>query len=289
MDTLSILTFVTVADTQSFSKAADNLYLTQPAISKRIAALEEELGSRLFDRIGRKILLTEAGKELYPRAKNILLELDDTRRAVINLAGKVAGRLSLGTSHHIGLHRLPPILRKFSNSFPDVELDMQFLDSETACLAVEKGDLEMAITTIPTTPLPNLVLVPVWEDPLKIVTGRSHPLAGKKNQTLAVNILAEHPAVLTGRNTYTREIIDEEFDKQGVSLKIKLSTNYLETIKMLVNVGLGWSVLPVTMIDEDLVPLEVAEINPSRSLGIVHHANRTLSNAAREMIGILTS
>lgn len=289
MDALSIRTFVAVKDTQSFSKAADMLYLTQPAVSKRIAALEGELGSKLFDRIGRKILLTEAGRELYPRAQKILLELDDSRRAIVNLTGKVTGRLSFGTSHHIGLHRLPPVLRNFSETYPDVELGIQFLDSETACSAVEHGDLEIAIITMPTAPLANLLLSPVWDDPLLVVIGRNHPLATeKKTNAIPPRFLAEEPAILTGKTTYTREIIDKEFAKHGINLTVKLSTNYLETIKMLVTIGLGWSILPATMAaDSDLITLKVKGINPSRTLGVVRHANRTLSNAAREMITML--
>ncbi len=293
MDTLSIRTFVTVTDARSFSKAADLLYLTQPAVSKRIAALEDELGSRLFDRIGRKIVLTEAGKELYPRAKRILLELDDSRRAIVNLSGNISGRLSFGTSHHIGLHRLPPVLSRYSKDFPAVDLDIRFLDSETACSAVEHGELEIAIVTMPTSAMQNLVIIPVWNDPLCVVVGRDHPIAADPDNTdqgISPSAIAQYPVILPGANTFTREIIDAEFRKFGISLRVKLATNYLETIKMLVSIGLGWSVLPKSMLgDQDLILLQVEGIQPERSLGVVQHANRTLSNAAREMIALLTS
>ena len=114
MDTNSLRTFITTAELESFSLAAEQLYLTQPAISKRIAALEEELGAKLFDRIGRHVSLTEAGRTLLQRARIILQEVEDSRRLISNLSGTVSGRLSIGTSHHIGLHRLPPVLRRYS-------------------------------------------------------------------------------------------------------------------------------------------------------------------------------
>ena len=97
------------ADTQSFSRAANLLHLTQPAVSKRIALLESQMGVRLFDRIGRTVTLTEAGRTLEPRARSILLDIEDTQRVISNLAGNVKGSLSLATSHHIGLWHLPEI------------------------------------------------------------------------------------------------------------------------------------------------------------------------------------
>ncbi|WP_163014523.1 LysR family transcriptional regulator, partial [Pseudomonas viridiflava] len=103
--------FIAIAEIGSFSGAGERLHLTQPAISKRIAGLEQQLNVRLFDRLGREVSLTEAGRALLPRAYQILNVLDDTRRDLTNLTGEISGRLTLATSHHIGLHRLPPVLR----------------------------------------------------------------------------------------------------------------------------------------------------------------------------------
>ena len=105
MDLNSLNTFIAIAETGSFSEAGERLHLTQPAVSKRIAALEQQLNARLFDRVGREVNLTEAGRALLPRAYQLLNVLDDTRRALNNLTGEVSGRLVLATSHHIGLHR----------------------------------------------------------------------------------------------------------------------------------------------------------------------------------------
>ena len=108
LDLANLSAFIAIAETGSFSGAAERLFLTQPAISKRIAGLEQQLDVRLFDRLGREVTLTEAGRALLPRAYQILNVLDDTRRALTNLSGEVSGRLTLATSHHIGLHRPPP-------------------------------------------------------------------------------------------------------------------------------------------------------------------------------------
>ena len=285
MDTTGLRTFITAAELESFSHAADQLYLTQPAVSKRVAALEEELGTPLFDRIGRRVFLTEAGRELLPRAKSILNEIEDSRRLITNLSGKVAGRLSIGTSHHIGLHRLPPVLRNYSAQYPDVELDLHFMDSEAACRAVLAGELELGIVTLPPDPIAELKTETIWPDPLSIVVNKKHSLATIKK--LRLQNLSNTPAILPAHGTYTRELLEQAFEPNGLTLKTGMTTNYLETIKMMVSVGLGWSVLPETMLSKDLVTLDVKGINISRQLGFVFHPSHTLSNAAKAIIEIL--
>lgn len=285
MDISGLQAFVSVAENASFSTAADALHLTQPAVSKRIANLEAELNNRLFDRIGRKIQLTEAGRALLPRAQNIINEVQDSQRAISNLSSTVAGQLHIGTSHHIGLHRLPPVLRNYNQSFPDVELDMQFLDSEMVCKAVLHGELELGIVTLPPDNTDPLTLIPLWNDPLHIVASEDHPLA--KESKVQLQSLANHPAILPARGTFTREVIEGMLQPAEIELQVRLSTNYLETIRMMVEIGLGWSVLPETMIHSELRSIEVKGVNLSRQLGIVHHTDRTLSNAAQAMCNLL--
>ena len=213
--------------------------LFRSAISKRISALETELDIQLFDRIGRKVTLTEAGTALLSRARNILQQVEDSKRAIQNLSENIAGKLSIGTSHHIGLHRLPPVLRAFTSAYPEVELDLHFMDSEEACHAIEHGELELGIVTLPLQPAKVLRTYEVWPDPLDIVVNPSHPLTQVKKVT--PKQLAHYSAILPTRGTYTRQIFEHTMRKHKLELKVGLSTNYLETIKMMVSVGLGWS------------------------------------------------
>lgn len=287
MDTVNLQTFIAAAELESFSLAAERLYLTQPAVSKRIATLEGELNAALFDRIGRRVSLTEAGRELLPRAKAILRDIEDSRRLISNLTGSVAGRLSIGTSHHIGLHRLPPVLRQFTKAYPEVALDLQFMDSEAACRAVQTGDLELGIVTLPLEPLADLQSELIWPDPLDVVVGHDHPLARQNKPSFAQ--LAAYPAILPSPGTYTRELLEQSLGKKGMQLTAGMTTNYLETIKMMVSVGLGWSVLPRSMLGKELIPLKIRGITLVRQLGIVRHRARTLSNAASAMINTLQS
>ena len=279
MDIAALRAFIAVAETDSFSLAAERLFLTQPAVSKRIAGLESELDTRLFDRIGRTVTLTESGRALLPRAQRILVELEDSARAIANLSGKIHGTLRFGTSHHIGLHRLPPALQQFTRSNPQVRLDIRFMDSEAACHAVEQGELELGIVTLPPRPSASLATRTIWSDPLGIVVSPDHPLASRRG--IRLGDLAQHPAILPAPTTYTRQIAEQAFRELGLTLDVALSTNYLETIRMMASVGLGWTVLPRSMSDPSLATLKIGEIRIERTLGIVYHRGRSLSRAAQ--------
>ena len=285
MDIAHLNAFVVVADTGSFSQAAEQLHLSQPAVSKRVSGLEDRLGTRLFDRLGRRVLLTEAGQLLLPRARRVLAELDDGRRALQNLSGQVSGTLTVATSHHIGLHRLPPILRSFVASYPEVQLDMRFTDSELGCDAVMRGDVELAIVTLPPTQSSILKMLPIWDDPLGVVLATSHPLATETVLTAAM--LSAYPAILPGNGTFTRRIVEEQFNRLGLEPLIAFSTNYLETIKMMVAIGLGWSVLPEAMAGDELIIRPLEGISIHRTLGTVQHSEHTLSNAAKALLELL--
>jgi DNA-binding transcriptional LysR family regulator len=285
IDIDGIKAFVTVAEARSFSIAANRLHLTQPAVSKRIALLESQMGVRLFDRIGRTVNLTEAGRALEPRAKDILLNIEDTQREISNLAGNIGGQLSLATSHHIGLWRLPQVLRKFSHLYPDVSLDLHFMDSEVAHEQIVQGNLELGVITLAPKSHERLNAVPVWRDELVFMCAADHPL----NQTGKVYIeqLPEYPAILPDMSTFTGRIVKSLFEERGLTLNVSMSTNYLETIKMLISVGLGWSVLPKSMLDDSLAVISVPNVKIERQLGAIHHVQRTLSNSGKAFLKCL--
>jgi len=285
MDTWALQAFLAIAETQSFSAAAERIFLTQPAISKRIAQLEADLGTRLFDRLGRRTLLTEAGRALLPHARAVLNALEDGRRAIHNLSGSVSGELLFATSHHIGLHRLPTALKQFHTDYPDVRLNIRFMDSERASAAVARGELELAVVTLPTNVLPDLRTRPVWDDPLDIVVSHTHTLA--KARAVSLEQLVDYPAILPGPGTYTREIILAALGTMRDHLTVGMATNYLEVLKMLVTIGLGWSALPRTMIDEELKVVQIKKLKIHRTLGIVTSARRTLSNAGDALINVI--
>ncbi|WP_299876170.1 LysR family transcriptional regulator [uncultured Cocleimonas sp.] len=288
MDISAYKAFISVAELGTFSKAAEHLYITQPAVSKRIALLEEQLGSKLFDRIGKRVMLNEAGRALLPIAERILQDMKESQRVIDNLNGQVSGELSLVTSHHIGLHRLPDILKNFTESYPQVRLDLAFMDSEDACHEIEKGHFELGVVTLPLSNSKRLKITPLWNDPLTIAVSPDHPLVAiAKDKAIILSELAKHSAILPAVGTYTRSVIEKPVIQKQGALDVILETNYLETIRMMVTIGLGWSALPKTMLGDDLTEIKVKGLKIERTLGIVQHASRSLSNAGKAFIQIL--
>ncbi|MEP5766519.1 MAG: LysR family transcriptional regulator [Halieaceae bacterium] len=282
MDTQNLRAFLLVAEHSSFSLAAEELHLTQPAVSKRVAALEQQLEIALFDRIGRQVRLTEAGRALLPHARNIQQNLRQAEQSLFDLSGEVAGRLRIGTSHHIGLHRLPPVLRRFSDSFPSVKLDIDFMDSEQAYEELLRGSVELAVVTLAPETDSSMVARAIWPDPLDFMAAEGHPLCDSPQVSLSE--LSEHPVILPGLNTYTGQIAKALFEQQGLKLDVAMSTNYLETIRMMASVGLGWTLLPRSMLTAPLRAIDVPAETPQRELGLIYHRGRSLSNAAQAFI-----
>ena len=173
------------------------------------------------------------------------------------------------------------MLREFSNNYPDVELKLSFMDSEEACQQIINGDIELAIITLPGEDNDRLEMKPVWNDPLCVVVSTQHPLAATSRP--GIKQLLNHAAILPSRGTYTRKLIDAALGLDE-SVNTLLETHYLETIKAMVQTGLGWSMLPLSMLDETLAALDIRHARTTRRLGIVVHSMRTKSNAANAMI-----
>lgn len=277
--------FLAVAESESFSLAAEKLHITQPAVSKRIRQLEESLNTSLFDRIGKRSILTPDGLAFKPHAERMLNEVQAFRADMSHRNNRPAGTLTLATSHHIGLHRLPQVLRDFKIEFPEIDLDLHFMDSEDACIAIANNDLELAVVTLPEYPDENLTLEPVWIDKLVVVMATDHELASMDQ--VEPSQLLQYPAILPSAGTFTRKIINSYFSTSQDSMKVALETNYLETIKVMVAANLGWSVLPVSMIDETLLGRRLKDLDIARPLGIVTHKHRTLSLNSKAMISML--
>lgn len=291
MDTQALQAFCAVADQQSFSEAARRLFLTQPAVSKRIANLEQQLKCQLFDRIGRTVQLTEAGHLLLPRARQILQSIADSQRLIDDLSGEVRGTLHIATSHHIGLYRLPPLLKSFTGQYPNVELKLRFMDSERAYHEILHGTHDLAVVTLDPSDKHQIFRETWWQDELVFACANDHPLSTTKIRSLTE--LSRYPAILPDSNTHTTQLIQRLFDDINIPLTIGMTTQALDTIKMMVSIGLGWSVLPKTLIDDSLTILQpsLGGKTPTihRDLGCIQHPSRTLSNAAQAFLTLSRS
>ncbi len=277
--------FLVVAELESFSRAAERLHITQPAVSKRIRQLENNIRVELFDRIGKRSILTPNGKAFKPHAERILQELRSYRSSLSQQQLTPSGSLSFATSHHIGLHRLPQVLRTFKIRYPRVDLDLHFMDSEDACAAIANNELELAIVTLPEDTDDKLECEAIWIDDLVVVMAADHELAAL--QEIDPAQLLQYAAILPSLGTFTRKIINNLFAASKDQLDIILETNYLETIKVMVSTNLGWSILPQNMVDSSLTSHHLSGLDAHRPLGIVTRKNRTLSLSSSAMLELL--
>ena len=283
MDIYNLKAFIEVADKRSFSRSAESLHLTQPAVSKRIAALESELSARLFDRVGRSVHLTEAGQVLLPSARQLSAELDRIEEVICNLGNSVTGKLSIGTSPHIGVTYLAPVLKQFRVQFPDVDMDIQFNNSAQTLENVENGIFEMGLCALHTPVGPKIKEIDIWHDDMSIVVARDHPLAEEHNVDL--ELLVKCPAVLPPAPFASRALIDQALAVRNAKANVNLEVTDFDTLSMMVKIGLGWGILPNTLCNNDsLYVVKLSGINLKRRVSLIRHQDRTLSRAAQAFI-----
>ena len=285
MDINNLKAFIEVADKKSFSRSAESLHLTQPAVSKRIAALETELSARLFDRIGRTVHLTEAGRVLLPSARQISAELARIEDVICNLGKNISGKLSLGTSHQIGLQRLPPFLKRFRQTYPEVDIDIRFGSSSNALDSVVNGEIEIALCAINEDLSPKLREIDVWKENLVFVVAADHPLAEQEN--IQLSLLAKCPAVLPEQPSVTRQTVETHLSSLNQKPTVTIDAGDLETVKMMVAIGLGWGCIPDDMVDDSVTVIDVDEALLQRRISLVMKNDRTLSRAAQAFIDSL--
>jgi DNA-binding transcriptional LysR family regulator len=289
MDFFQLLYFRKVAEMKSVSRAAGELLITQPAVSKQIKALEEELGERLFDRLGKKIFLTKPGEILYGHAEKILGLVEEAKAAVKGLSEECSGELVIGTSDHISLHRLPGVLKSYIASFPKVDLKLMCHRSETILDMVGGNLVDLGVVTLP-KPAGSLVSKVTWKDPMSLVFPKGHPLDALKS--IRLKDVARHGLILPEPGTTTRKTIDAAFSRRKLVPRVAMEVAYIETIKGLVKIGLGISILPDKAVEDEvrsglLAKALIQDAVFSRDLGVVYLKDKFLSRPAREFLKFL--
>ncbi|GAA0214506.1 LysR family transcriptional regulator [Kangiella japonica] len=284
MDIDLLRTFLTVARLKSFTLAAKELQMTQPALSKRIKRLEAIVDRQLFDRVGNHVAVTEAGQLLQQQAPQIISDIEDTVQNIRDLSGKVSGELHIGTSHYIGLHLLPEYLEQYADTFADVDVNIEFIDSELAYERVLSGELELALLTFPQQKDPRLEHELVWKDELAIVCHKDYDLATENNPLAK---LENYPCILPPAHTFPRELFEVQLANAGVTLGKVKTANYLEVIAKLVACKMGWTLLPTRLLQSPLVSLSSEQFLSDRDMGIIYRTNKTLSNASQELVKLL--
>jgi len=274
--------FEAVARLLSFSRAAEELHLTQPAVSMQVKSLEGEAGLALFEQIGKKIHLTEAGRELYRRSRAIADELRATGEALDALRGLEQGRLHIAAVS-TAKYFAPPLLARFLTAHPGVKLELSVDNREAVIERLAANEIDLAIMGRPPLDL-ETVAEPFASHPHVIVAAPGHPLAGKRRIALAR--VAEEPFILREPGSGTRGLLEKLFADHGLAIRVAMQMASNETIKQAVQAGMGLSLLSRHTMELELeagrlVALDVVGMPIVRNWYVVHLAAKRLSPMAR--------
>jgi DNA-binding transcriptional LysR family regulator len=280
--------FHTVARLLNFTKAGEQLHMTQPAVTFQIRQLEEQFNTRLFDRTHNKVTLTEAGKQVYMYADRILKLYDDMIHSITEMTGDVSGGVSLGASTTIAEYMLPLLIGKFKVKYPDVNISLKEANSEDIVAMVENNVVDLAIVE-GSVNNKNLIVEQCRVDQLVVIMPNNHRLA--KETTLHVNDILEHPFICRESGSGTQEAITNYVEQQSSNstLNVCFELSSPEAIKGAVEAGMGISIVSRASIDKELRlgTLTAVELSPKleRPFSFVRQRYKFKSRAADELLG----
>ncbi len=257
MEIRHLRTFLTVARLLSFNKAADRLHYAQSSISAQIQALEEELGVQLFDRLGRRILLTEAGERLIPYAEKIIGLADETRTE-IGGGAEPEGSLTIRIPESLGVHRLPSIIYEFSVRFPGIRLNLINCAHETLQKELRAGSIDLAFLLTESFHAADVEVEALGVESLVLVACPANPLARKR--LVRTRDLAGETLFLSKVDCSYRRLFERILEEDGIPLEATRTFHSVGFLKQCVIAGAGISILPEVAVSEELEKRQLARL-----------------------------
>jgi len=300
MELFQLRSFLEVAELGNVTKAAESLYLTQPAVTQQIRSLERELGIALFDRTGRGVRLTEAGEVLLEYARRSLAILDESRERITELHRGEAGRLLIGAGVTTSIFHLPAWLRTFRERHPGVDVAVRTGRSrEVATMALDR-EIDLGLVTSPVEHK-DLRVIALFEERIVLVDNPrtcsiapgGRPAGTGTRPYATLEGLSAAPLILFPRGTGFREYLDRALADAGISPHVKMETDSVEAIKSFVAVGLGMSFLPEAAVEAEIASgalkrVEIELLPPlKRTTSVIHRTDRYLSTAATAFLSLL--
>jgi DNA-binding transcriptional LysR family regulator len=262
MELRQLRTFRIVVTTGSFTQAAALLNYAQSSVTAQIQALEKELDVLLFDRLGRNVRLTEAGRQLFSYA-NRLLDLADEAQAVVSGEGKTEGMISIGAPESICTYRLPKVLRHFRNQHPNIRLSFRPMLDIELFHGVKNGSLDVAFLLQEPLQANGLSVECLVNEPLLVIGASDHRLA--KTPLVTPADLEGETILLTESGCGYRHLFEQAIMKDGMYSVIKLEFNSVEAIKQCVIAGLGVAFLPQIAVQQELDQGKLCALNWEKS------------------------
>lgn len=244
--------FHTVAKLLSFTKAAESLHMTQPAVTFQVRQLEEQFNTRLFDRTHNRISLTEAGQTIYEHSAKIFELYSQMVNSVREITGEIGGTLTLGASTTIAEYMLPALLGNFRAQFPDINIQLKVSNTDGIVSMIENNEIDLGVVEAPVHNK-NLVVEICRQDRLVCVVPVNHPMA--EQSTVTAQDITRYPYICREEGSGTREVISEYLEKHGVpesALKLSMELGSPEAIKGAVEAGMGISIVSITTISKEL-------------------------------------
>lgn len=273
--------FESAARLLSFTRASEELFLTQPAVSMQVRQLEDQVGLSLFEKLGKKIHLTEAGREFYQYTRAIFQELEEVEEVLEAMKGVKKGRLDIAVASTVN-YFAPRLLAAFSRRYPGISLTIEATNRKNLIRFLESNQKDLVLMGKPPEQL-DLEFEPFMENPLVVIAPPEHPLAGETNLPLAR--LAEETFVIREPGSGTRAAMERFFADQGLTIRTGMQMTRNEAIKQAVRVGLGLSVVSLHSLELELetgrlVVLNVQGFPIRRRWHIVHRRGKRLSPVA---------
>lgn len=285
----SLKVFCDLSETESFTKAAHINGVTQSAVSQQISSLERHFKSILIERSKKKFRLTREGQVLYDYSKQIVQSYESLHNKIAEIKDVVSGNIRVATIYSIGLHDLPPYIKKFLKVHPTVNVHVEYRRSNQVYEDVLGNTVDLGLIAFPHRD-PRLEIIPLHKDPMVLICHPSHAYA--KLKSVKVTELAEQKFIGFEPDIPTRRALDKIFKEQKIHVNNVMEFDNIETVKRAVEIDAGISIVPRNTITQELAKQTLVEVKVEgtamfRTLAAIYKKTKVLSPAMRQFLSIL--
>ncbi|MGB1250387.1 MAG: LysR family transcriptional regulator [Candidatus Promineifilaceae bacterium] len=287
IDLKHVVTFLAIAQQNSFSRAAEALDIAQPTVSVHVKRLEKSLGYDLFDRVGKYAVMTTAGKQFRETAQE-LVELAMRAELIGSAEKKLSGSITVCIVQSICVHRMPAILKQFNQRYPDVHVNIVVSRPSIYMLEpLRRGEFDAAIVLEAPFDIPTLSSRALWRDTMRLIAAPSHPLS--RLQTVSFEMLKHETFIMQQKGAYTRKLFERRVAEAGVVLNEAFEIHNMEAIKRCVMEGVGLAMLPGFAVEAEIGSGQLAELAlEGRKLNmtaqLIWHKDRVLGAPASTFV-----
>jgi DNA-binding transcriptional LysR family regulator len=258
VDIQELEAFWWIAQTGSFNRAAERLFLTQPSVTARIQALEKDLGQTLFERKPRGVRLTDAGRVLLPHAERVLQDVRKARQALQELEMASGGTLSVGSALTTSTYTLPRILSRFKATYPGVEVSVRTGRSQQVQQLVMDDTVQLGLVHGPLSTHPEIVTLPLYDEPILLCVPPGHALASRRE--VPAEELAQEPFITSDKNSGYWALVEQYWAAADLTPRITMELDSIEATKRMVIAGLGVAMLPKGTVETELATRELIAV-----------------------------